>query len=341
MRDDFSVKKNLTRKRGNSSIMNRENHHADAYVLITGASSGIGACFARRFWREGYSLILAARRIDRLQLLKAELCASGGVTNACDKAQRDCPHIKEQNPSESGRGEAGCESQTLCEQRQNEESCGKQDGIGNHLGAQNVIIISTDLNKTENVEALFEEIGDRKLHIFINNAGFGDCGRFCDIDADKDMSMIDVNVKAMHLAMKLALRRMQKQGNGYILNVASSAGLLPGGPYMATYYATKAYVASLTRAVACELKESRSRIYVGALCPGPVDTEFNTVANVEFALKGISAEACVDYAVRQMKMRKTIIIPTTTMRLALSCGKLLPADLLVRITAHQQRKKFR
>ena len=73
--------------------------------------------------------------------------------------------------------------------------------------------------------------------------------------------MIDVNVKAMHLLMKLMLRRMEKQEGGYILNVASSAGLLPAGPYMATYYATKAYMASLTRAVALELKQRGSRVY--------------------------------------------------------------------------------
>jgi hypothetical protein len=292
--------------------MKRENNRADAYVLVTGASSGLGACFARRFWAEGYSLILVARRIDRLQELKAELCVSGGAGKACEQAQR-----------------------------QDEGSCGEQDGITNCPGAQNVIIISTDLSKTENVEALFEKIRDKKIRIFINNAGFGDCGYFWDTEAQKEMSMIDVNVKAMHLAMKLALRRMQKQGRGYILNVASSAGLLPGGPYMATYYATKAYVTSLTRAVACELKESGSRIYVGALCPGPVDTEFNSVANVEFALKGISAEACVDYAVAQMKKRKTIIIPTTGMKLAIFGGKILPADLVVQIAARQQRKKFR
>jgi hypothetical protein len=190
------------------------------------------------------------------------------------------------------------------------------------------------------VEALFTWIADKKIRIFINNAGFGDCGYFCDTDAQKELSMIDVNVKAVHLAMKLALRGMLRQESGYILNVASSAGLLPGGPYMATYYATKAYVTSLTRAVACELRERGSRVYVGALCPGPVDTEFNSVANVEFALKGISAEDCVDYAVNQMKKRKMIIVPTHAMRLALGCGRLLPADLLVRITAHQQRKKF-
>jgi hypothetical protein len=274
--------------------MTKNKNRANSYALITGASSGIGACFARRFWEEGYSLILVARRADRLQELKAELC------------------VKRQ----------------------------EEDGAENQPGAQNVIVIPTDLSKTEHVEALFEKIRDKRLSIFINNAGFGDCGNFCDTDAGKDMSMIDVNVKAMHLAMKLALRRMQKQGNGYILNVASSAGLLPGGPYMATYYATKAYVASLTRAVACELKESGSRIYVGALCPGPVDTEFNSVANVEFALKGISAEECVDYAVAQMKKRKTVIIPTAGIKLAVFGGKIFPSELVVRMTAHQQRKKL-
>jgi hypothetical protein len=62
---------------------------------------------------------------------------------------------------------------------------------------------------------------------------------------------------------------------------------------------------------------------------------------VEFALKGISAEECVDCAVAQMKKRKTIIVPTARMKLAISCGKLLPADLVVQIAARQQRKKFR
>ena len=73
---------------------------------------------------------------------------------------------------------------------------------------------------------------------------------------------------------------------------------------MATYYATKAYVTSLTRAVAEELSEKKSRVYVGCLCPGPVDTEFNERANVKFALPGISAEKCVDHALKQMKKRQ-------------------------------------
>ena len=95
--------------------------------------------------------------------------------------------------------------------------------------------------------------------------------------------MINVNIKAMHILFKKMVIKMKKQGYGRILNVASSAGLLPAGPYMATYYATKSYVVSITKAVAEELKEQGSNIYVGALCPGPVDTEFNENADVIFA----------------------------------------------------------
>lgn len=136
------------------------------------------------------------------------------------------------------------------------------------------IVISADLSQKEACYHLMQQIEKLPVGILINDAGFGDCGSFLETDADKEMQMIDVNVKAMHLLMKLMLRRMEKQEGGYILNVASSAGLLPAGPYMAAYYATKAYIASLTRAVALELKQRGSRVYVGALCPGPVNTEF-------------------------------------------------------------------
>ena len=148
-----------------------------------------------------------------------------------------------------------------------------------------------------------EEIKELKLSVFINNAGFGDCGVFEQADLNKELNMIDVNIKAVQILMKLALKQMRKTDRGYILNVASSAGLIPAGPYMSTYYATKSYVASITQAVAEELRQAKSNIYVGCLCPGPVETEFNSVANVEFALKGISAGYCANYAIDKMFAR--------------------------------------
>lgn len=201
-------------------------------------------------------------------------------------------------------------------------------------------VIPADLSKTEECLRFFDAIQGKKIDIFINNAGFGDCSLFLEGELAKELDMIDVNVKAMHTLFKRVIQKMQQEGHGYILNVASSAGLLPAGPYMATYYATKAYVTSLTQAVAQELKECGSKVYVGALCPGPVDTEFNEVANVEFALKGISPEYCVHYALQQMAKRRTVIVPATVMKMSTTAGRLLPRKLAVKFTSGQQRKKL-
>ena len=160
------------------------------------------------------------------------------------------------------------------------------------------------------------------------------------IENQTELDMIDVNVKAVHLLTKLILKDMVEKNKGYILNVASSAGLLPAGPYMSTYYATKAYVTSFTRGVAEELRRKHSDVYVGCLCPGPVETEFNKVANVEFALKGISAYTCANYAVTQMFKRKITVVPTFKMKAAVVLGRLIPAKWNISIAAKQQRKKI-
>jgi len=202
------------------------------------------------------------------------------------------------------------------------------------------VIVPADLSKTEECLRFFNTIKDMKVDIFINNAGFGDCNSFMEGELEKELDMIDVNIKAMHTLCKKMLLKMQKENHGYILNVASSAGLLPAGPYMATYYATKAYVSSLTQAVAQELKEMDSKVYVGALCPGPVHTEFNDVANVEFAIKGITAQYCVEYALKQMIKRKVVIVPTLVMKASTLAGKMAPRSLAVKITSGQQKKKI-
>ena len=139
---------------------------------------------------------------------------------------------------------------------------------------------------------------------------------------------------------RAVVRKMNAQGGGTILNVASSAGLLPGGPYMAGYYASKAYVVSMTRGVAEELREMHSPVYVCALCPGPVDTEFNDHAGVVFALRGITPELCVEEALLGMMHRKTIIVPSAFMRLCTSAQRLVPIPLLMPIVARQQKKKL-
>ena len=201
------------------------------------------------------------------------------------------------------------------------------------------IVISADLSQKEACYHLMQQIEKLPVGILINDAGFGDCGSFLETDLSKEMEMIHVNIRAMHFLMKQMLCQMEKQGEGSILNVASSAGLLPAGPYMATYYATKSYVTSLTRAVALELKEKKSNVYVGALCPGPVDTEFNKVANVEFAIPSITPTYCASYAIRKMEKRKIVIIPKNKMKVLAFISRVLPQSLVIRMTARQQKKK--
>lgn len=202
------------------------------------------------------------------------------------------------------------------------------------------IIITADLSNMDECQRVVNELGDKEIEVFINNAGFGYCGETLNIETDTELNMIDLNVKAMHLLSKLILEKMVKQNSGYLLNVASSAGLLPAGPYMSSYYATKAYVTSYTRGVAEELRRNKSNVYIGCLCPGPVDTEFNKVANVEFALKGITAEYCANYAITQMFKKKITIVPALKMKALVVLARFLPSKIYIKIAAKQQRKKI-
>lgn len=200
-------------------------------------------------------------------------------------------------------------------------------------------IISCDLSDENNCIKLAEYLKTKNLTLLINNAGFGDWGSFDNTDLNKELDMINVNIKALHILTKKILKDFKKKDHGYILNVASSAGLLDGGPYMAAYYATKAYVTSLTSSIYEELKEARSNVHISMLCPGPVNTNFNNVAGVTFALSGISASYCARYALSELFKGTLTIVPTFTMKAAVLAGKFAPRKLLIKITAKQQLKK--
>lgn len=202
------------------------------------------------------------------------------------------------------------------------------------------MILTADLSDMDECKRIMQELDSVDIEVFINNAGFGYCGETLSIDIETELNMIDLNVKAMHLLAKLVLDKMVDKNRGYILNVASSAGLLPAGPYMSAYYATKAYVTSFTRGVAEELRRKHSDVYIGCLCPGPVDTEFNKVANVEFALKGISANYCANYAITQMFKKKITIVPAFKMKALVVLTRFIPTKLYIKIAAKQQRKKI-
>lgn len=152
--------------------------------------------------------------------------------------------------------------------------------------------------------------------------------------------MINVNIVATHILTKLFLKDFIKKDQGYILNVSSSAGFMPG-PYLNTYYATKNYILKLTLALYEELKKQKSNVKVSVLCPGPVNTNFNNVAGGSFNVKGLSSEYVAKYALDQVFKNKLIIIPTFKMRMGIFLTRLIPIKLLLKITYIIQKNKFR
>ena len=202
-------------------------------------------------------------------------------------------------------------------------------------------IFPCDLGREEEVKRLIARLKEEEdLRFMINNAGFGSAGEFEEDVPENDLQMIGVNVRAVHLLTHAALLQMEKKNRGTILNVASIAGLMPGGPFMATYYATKAYVVSLTSAIAQELRRKKSRIRIFALCPGPVDTNFNRVAGVKFALPGISAKTCVLEAFAGMKRGSVILVPGRLMRVSSVFARLLPRGFVLKLISGAQKRKL-
>ncbi len=248
-------------------------------ALITGASSGIGADFARELSKRGYDLILVARRKDRLEELKESL----------------------------------------------------------HT---NVEIIPLDLGSPFHCAKLYDLVKEKEIDILINNAGFGLAGEFTETSLDRELDMIDLNIKAVHMLTKLFLKDFEERNHGYILNVASIAAFEPG-PLMATYYATKSYVYSMTMAIHEELRKNKSKVYVGCLCPGPVNTEFNQVANVHFSAPSVSSEFVASYAVKKMLHRKLVILPGFSMKCSYYLSKFSPLRLKLKVVYQIQKSKLR
>ena len=162
----------------------------------------------------------------------------------------------------------------------------------------NIKIIQMDVSIPENCKNLYSQVND-DIDILINNAGFGVFGDFTKTDIDKEIQLINTNITAVHILTKLFLQDMEKKNKGHILNVASIAGFMPG-PLMATYYSSKAYVVRLSEAIREELRRKNSNVKLSILCPGPVNTNFNNVADVNFKAKSLSSEYVAKYAINEM-----------------------------------------
>ena len=243
-------------------------------TLITGASAGLGAEFARQCAARGDEIVLVARRRDRLDVLAREIGPQAHVI-AADLGEREAP------------------ARTVAE--------AARRGL--------------------------------RVRTLINNAGFGLAGRFDALPLARQLEMIDLNVRALTELSCIALEGMRAAGGGAILNVASTAAF-QAGPHMAVYYASKAYVLSLTEALHQELKGSG--IAVTALCPGPTATEFFDVAGApdgRLAKMATDPVAVVRAGLDGLAKNKAIVVPGLMNKVGSQSSRLLPRAAMRRIVA--------
>ncbi len=252
---------------------------ANGTALVTGASGGIGMEIARVLSREGYRVVLVARRREELERLAAEL--------------------------------------------------------------GNALVCTADLTKREAADDVLAWCVKEKLEIdvLVNNAGFGSAGFFADLDTKRELDMVQVNCGALVHFTRLFLTPMLARKRGRILNVGSTAGFQPG-PFMAVYYATKAFVNSFSEALSVELQGTGVSCTV--LCPGPTETGFVAAAKMEgsalFKMLAVSnAKSVAEDGVRGMLRGKAIVVPGVTNKLAIQANRVSPRALVRAMTGRMNR----
>lgn len=201
-------------------------------------------------------------------------------------------------------------------------------------GARGVTTVPADLSRPEEIERLFATLDASAfdITILINNAGFGAAGAFTDRSLDDQLGMIQTNITALtHLTHRL-LPPMLSRHSGRILNVASTAAFQPG-PFMAVYYASKAYVLSFSEALAEELRGSG--VTVTTLCPGPTPTGFSARARLGAtrAFRGVvtTAGAVAEAGYAGMMRGDRIVVPGAANKILAQANRLAPRALMTRI----------
>lgn len=209
-----------------------------------------------------------------------------------------------------------------------------------HVSVQ---IVSGDLTQKSFVLSLYDFIvqNNYEVDVLINNAGFGGYGKFHERDWNLDESMINLNITSLALLSKLILPGMVERNSGKILNVASTAGFIPG-PLQAVYYASKAFVRSLSMALSEEISDKN--ISVTILSPGPVKTEFEKVADLEgtgmFDKNAKSARYVAEKGYEGMLKGKLEVIPDLSLSLGMKLLiPFLPQKIVLKNVMKLQEKK--
>lgn len=198
-----------------------------------------------------------------------------------------------------------------------------------------------DLLEFEADLELFEETEKNGLEIdwLINNAGFGSSGDFADLDLERELEIIDLNISALVALTHRYLGKMRAAKRGTIINVSSAAGFQPI-PFMATYAASKAFVSSFTEAIAEENRPFGIRIL--ALCPGSTKTNFFAASNIErpIQVKGQqTVEEVVDTAMKAVAHNKTKVVSGWANYIGALAGTLVPNSLSSRVMAKALRPR--
>jgi short-subunit dehydrogenase len=196
-------------------------------------------------------------------------------------------------------------------------------------------VVAADLADPQGPEQVAAQWRDQGLEvdILINNAGYGLLGPFAETDLGRELGMIQLNVAALTHLTKLFLPAMLARRAGRVVNVASTAAFVPG-PFMAVYYATKAYVLSFSQALANELEGTG--VTVSVLCPGPTRTAFSAIAKNEnsrlFRTGGVMDAATVArIGYEGLMSGKTIIVPGFKNRWLARSSALVPRSVSARV----------
>ena len=202
--------------------------------------------------------------------------------------------------------------------------------------------VALDLTEFEADKKLFEETQKHGFEIewLINNAGFGSMGDFAELDLERELEMITLNIMALVALTHRYLEIMRARKSGVIINVSSTAGF-QAIPFMATYAATKAFVTSFSEAVA---EENRPfNITVTAVCPGPTETNFfNASKAIPFSAKGLQTPAeVVDKALKGVKAKKPLVISGIANYVGAVLGSFAPDALVTRVIADYLRPKLK
>jgi short-subunit dehydrogenase len=203
-----------------------------------------------------------------------------------------------------------------------------------------VRVLPADLSQPAAAVAIFEVLSGAgiDIDILVNNAGFGARGSVADLSINRQVQMMQVNMTSLVELTRRLLPGMIQRGGGGILNVASTASFQPG-PYMAVYYASKAFVLSFTEGLAGEL--AKTDIRVTCLAPGPVATGFGAIAGVDDTVlfkAGVLDASKVAWAGYQgLRRGKTLVVPGLRNKFTVLAARLLPRSLIRRMVAMIQK----